>query len=326
MRRLTGGCLCGNVLFVASGLPYRVGLCHCLDCRKHHGALFHASAVFPQDAVTIDGETRDYAGRFFFPAAARPFRPQRGRDRGEPGLPGRPRPTDADLRELDRPSRNPGCRRSRSRGDTTAIVTPRVVEECRWLQACVRRLLVALGRAGEDLDAILGTPTVCSNWAERERSLVTVVQPSLRIFTAWPPALIIGSMVNSMPGLRTRLPCGGSGRGRGSGGPRARRGRRGRARGRRSRARPRNRRAALGHLLDRPADIIQRGARPDGLDAGPHRLVGALDQQAALHRHALADVVHPARVAVPAVEDHGDVDVQDVARPSASRARPGCRG
>ena len=30
--------------------------------------LFHASAVFPQDAVTIDGETRrDYAGRFFCP-------------------------------------------------------------------------------------------------------------------------------------------------------------------------------------------------------------------------------------------------------------------
>ena len=44
-----------------------MGLCHCLDCRKHHGALFHASAVFPQDAVVIQGETRDYAGRFFCP-------------------------------------------------------------------------------------------------------------------------------------------------------------------------------------------------------------------------------------------------------------------
>src|SRR2546427_759627 len=62
MDQFTGGCLCGNVRIVASGLPYRVGLCHCFDCRKHHGALFHASAVFPQDAVTIDGETRDYAG------------------------------------------------------------------------------------------------------------------------------------------------------------------------------------------------------------------------------------------------------------------------
>ena len=48
-ERFTGGCLCGSVRIVASGRPYRVGVCHCLDCRKHHGALFHASAIFPQD-------------------------------------------------------------------------------------------------------------------------------------------------------------------------------------------------------------------------------------------------------------------------------------
>ena len=68
MDRFTGGCLCGNVRIVASGAPYRVGLCHCLDCRKHHGALFYAAAIFPQDAVTITGETRDYKGRHFCPA------------------------------------------------------------------------------------------------------------------------------------------------------------------------------------------------------------------------------------------------------------------
>ncbi|MGR4971551.1 GFA family protein [Pseudomonas sp. LARHCG127] len=67
MDRFTGGCLCGNVRLEALGRPYRVGLCHCLDCRKHHGALFYAAAVFPQDAVTVEGETRDYAGRFFCP-------------------------------------------------------------------------------------------------------------------------------------------------------------------------------------------------------------------------------------------------------------------
>nr|WP_193172814.1 GFA family protein [Nisaea nitritireducens] len=67
MDRFTGGCLCGNVRIVASGLPYRVGVCHCLDCRKHHGALFHASAIFPQDAVTVEGEVREYEGRFFCP-------------------------------------------------------------------------------------------------------------------------------------------------------------------------------------------------------------------------------------------------------------------
>jgi hypothetical protein len=63
MARFTGGCLCGDVRIVASGRPYRVGLCHCLDCRKHHGALFHASAIFPENAVTIEGETGQYAGR-----------------------------------------------------------------------------------------------------------------------------------------------------------------------------------------------------------------------------------------------------------------------
>ncbi len=67
MERFTGGCLCGDVRFVASGPPDRVGLCHCLDCRKHHGALFYASAIFPQDAVTVTGDTRSYDGRHFCP-------------------------------------------------------------------------------------------------------------------------------------------------------------------------------------------------------------------------------------------------------------------
>lgn len=67
MERYAGGCLCGAVRIEATGAPYRVGLCHCLDCRKHHGALFFAAAIFPQEAVTIEGETRDYRGRHFCP-------------------------------------------------------------------------------------------------------------------------------------------------------------------------------------------------------------------------------------------------------------------
>ena len=62
---VTGGCLCGDVRVVASGEPYRVGVCHCLDCRKHHGAIFFAAAMYPADAVAIEGETRDYRGRHF---------------------------------------------------------------------------------------------------------------------------------------------------------------------------------------------------------------------------------------------------------------------
>jgi len=68
MQSVTGGCLCGKLRFTASGEPDRVGLCHCLDCRKHHGALFHASAIFDEAAVSVEGETRHYQGRHFCPA------------------------------------------------------------------------------------------------------------------------------------------------------------------------------------------------------------------------------------------------------------------
>ncbi len=68
MDRFTGSCQCGNVRFVATGKPWRVGICHCLDCRKHHGALFSASAIFPEDAVSVEGELHEYKGRHFCPA------------------------------------------------------------------------------------------------------------------------------------------------------------------------------------------------------------------------------------------------------------------
>ncbi len=67
MNTTTGGCLCGKVRFTARGEPYRVGICHCMDCRKHHGALFHASAIFSQEAVSLEGETHVFAGRHFCP-------------------------------------------------------------------------------------------------------------------------------------------------------------------------------------------------------------------------------------------------------------------
>lgn len=67
MDLVSGGCLCGKVRFSVKGQPYRVGICHCLDCRKHHGALFHASAIFPATAVCISGDTSQYEGRHFCP-------------------------------------------------------------------------------------------------------------------------------------------------------------------------------------------------------------------------------------------------------------------
>lgn len=66
-QQTTGGCLCGNVRMTTIGQPYRVGVCHCLDCRKHHGALFYAAAIFPIDRVTVTGETNAFHGRHFCP-------------------------------------------------------------------------------------------------------------------------------------------------------------------------------------------------------------------------------------------------------------------
>jgi hypothetical protein len=66
-ERTIGGCVCGKLRVEASGQPYRVGICHCLDCRKTHGALFHASAIFPVEAVVVQGDAKDYAGRYFCP-------------------------------------------------------------------------------------------------------------------------------------------------------------------------------------------------------------------------------------------------------------------
>lgn len=67
MERFEGGCLCGAVRFEATGRPWRVGLCHCLDCRKHSGSLFQPTAIFPEAAVVVHGEARDWAGRHFCP-------------------------------------------------------------------------------------------------------------------------------------------------------------------------------------------------------------------------------------------------------------------
>ena len=67
METRRAGCLCGAVQAVARGAPLRVGLCHCGDCRRHHGALFHASAIFPRTAVAVSGRTQAFRGRHFCP-------------------------------------------------------------------------------------------------------------------------------------------------------------------------------------------------------------------------------------------------------------------
>jgi hypothetical protein len=51
-----GGCFCGAVRFSLAGAPNRVGVCHCLDCRKRHASPINAFATFDSDRVTITGQ------------------------------------------------------------------------------------------------------------------------------------------------------------------------------------------------------------------------------------------------------------------------------
>lgn len=67
MEEITGGCLCGAVRITTTGPPSRIGICHCHDCRRHHGALFYAAAIFPSAAVSVSGETRAFRERHFCP-------------------------------------------------------------------------------------------------------------------------------------------------------------------------------------------------------------------------------------------------------------------
>lgn len=67
MRR-EGGCLCGAVRFTVEGEPTRIGICHCLDCRKATGSVFAAFAVWPRSAYAATGETSTFKDRSFCPA------------------------------------------------------------------------------------------------------------------------------------------------------------------------------------------------------------------------------------------------------------------
>ena len=69
----------------------------------------------------------------------------------------------------------------------------------------------------------------------------------------------------------------------------------------------------FGVALDGVAEVAQGRPRADDRDAAHHRLVGDIDETLRLHPDLVAEGEHAAGIAVPALQDHGDVDVQDVA-------------
>jgi hypothetical protein len=62
-----GGCLCGAVRFEVKGEPLKVGICHCMECRKATGAVAMAYADWLAEDFTYTGELREFCGRSFCP-------------------------------------------------------------------------------------------------------------------------------------------------------------------------------------------------------------------------------------------------------------------
>jgi len=60
MTNRLASCSCGKLAVSTRGEPVRVSICHCLACQKRTGSVFGAQARFPADAVTVEGQSREY--------------------------------------------------------------------------------------------------------------------------------------------------------------------------------------------------------------------------------------------------------------------------
>jgi hypothetical protein len=75
---IRGGCLCGSVRYEATGSPYHITHCHCLDCRRSSGAAFVTWASFRRNEFRFTNGTPQelaWAGRrrLFCPQCGTPL-------------------------------------------------------------------------------------------------------------------------------------------------------------------------------------------------------------------------------------------------------------
>ena len=57
----TAGCTCGQLTATATGEPNRVGICHCMTCRKTTGSVLSVFAIYPKERVAIEGRYESWA-------------------------------------------------------------------------------------------------------------------------------------------------------------------------------------------------------------------------------------------------------------------------
>ena len=85
---IAGGCLCGSIRYEATGQPYNITHCHCLDCRRSGGAPFVTWASFSRSGFRFTtGQPRElpWAGRLrsFCPNCGTPLTFLAAADAGE---------------------------------------------------------------------------------------------------------------------------------------------------------------------------------------------------------------------------------------------------
>lgn len=61
MTERRASCSCGKLSVQTRGEPVRISVCHCLACQRRTGSAFGVQARFPEDAVAIAGESREFA-------------------------------------------------------------------------------------------------------------------------------------------------------------------------------------------------------------------------------------------------------------------------
>lgn len=57
MTTTTGTCRCGQVTLSVTGAPVATFACHCTGCQRMTASAFSLSALYPKDALTIEGDT-----------------------------------------------------------------------------------------------------------------------------------------------------------------------------------------------------------------------------------------------------------------------------
>jgi hypothetical protein len=60
MREMRGGCLCGQIRYIATAEPAFVAVCHCKNCQKQAGTAFTVVVGIPKSAISIKGRLKTF--------------------------------------------------------------------------------------------------------------------------------------------------------------------------------------------------------------------------------------------------------------------------